>query len=31
MANAERPSGNAFETAELPDSDGAPVVVPAAP
>jgi hypothetical protein len=31
MPKVERPSENAFETAELPDSDGALVVVPAAP
>jgi L-ascorbate metabolism protein UlaG (beta-lactamase superfamily) len=31
MPHVERPSKNAFETAELPDSDGALVVVPAAP
>ncbi len=31
MPHVERPSENAFETAELPDSDGTLVVVPAAP
>ncbi|HEY6654970.1 MAG TPA: MBL fold metallo-hydrolase [Solirubrobacterales bacterium] len=31
MPHVERPSENAFETTELPDSDGTLVVVPAAP
>ena len=31
IPHVERPSENAFETAELPDSDGTLVVVPAAP